>query len=80
MTKDTRSYDSQEPPTDYPRYLLLTKNGHRYVFCYRRGQERDLYFRLIDCARDPHTALSWSEVFLAMRYVAPFAASLRPKP
>ncbi|MCK4298369.1 MAG: hypothetical protein KAX80_02485 [Planctomycetes bacterium] len=80
MTQDTRSYDSQEPPTENARCLLLTKNGHRYVFCYRRGQERDLYFTLIDCARDPRTALSWSEVFLAMRHVAPFAASLRPKP
>ena len=80
MTKDTRPSDSQETPTENLRYLLLTKSGHRYVFCYRRGQERDLYFRLIDCARDPRTPVGWSEVFLAMRYVAPFVTSLHPKP
>lgn len=54
-------------------YVLLSKNGHRYLFCYRRGEERHLYFRLIDCARDPESEIGWPEVFMTMEHLAPFA-------
>jgi hypothetical protein len=51
-------------------YLLLSKRGHRFIFCYRSGQERELYFRLIDCARDPLTPFGWPDVCLVMEQVA----------
>ena len=62
-----------------PRYLLLSKNGHHYLFRYHCGQERDLYFRLIDCARSPETEVSWPEVFMAMEHIVPFTVKLAPE-
>ena len=62
------------------RCVLVTKNGHRYVFSYQCGQERELYFALIDCARDPESVLAWPEVLIAMQHVPPFPAHLPPKP
>ena len=62
-----------------PRVLMVTKNGHRYLFRYHSGQERELYFRLIDCARDPATEVSWPEVFVAMEHIAPFSITLTPE-
>jgi len=66
---------SEKTPTadEERQYVLVTKNGHRYLFCYRRGEERDLYFRLIDCARDPETEIGWPEVFMTMEHLAPFS-------
>ncbi len=62
-----------------PRYLLLSKNGHHYLFCYHSGQERNLYFQLIDCARSTETEVSWPEVFVAMEHIAPFTVNLAPE-
>jgi len=66
-------------PTDDRQYLLLSKNGHRYLFCYRRGQEQGLYFRLIDCVRDSKTEYGWPDLFVALEHIAPFAAHLPPE-
>jgi hypothetical protein len=55
---------------DDRQYLLLSKKGHRFIFCYRSGQERQLYLRLIDCARDPATPFGWPDVCLVMEQVA----------
>jgi len=54
------------------RCLLLSKHGHQYVFHYLSGQERELYFALIDCARNPTTTLHWADIFLAMDQVSPW--------
>ena len=62
-----------------PRVLLVTKNGHNYLFRYHSGQERDLYFRLIDCARSPETEVGWPEVFVAMEHIAPFTVNSAPE-
>jgi len=55
---------------DDRQYLLLSKKGHRFIFCYRSGQERQLYLRLIDCVRDPSIPFSWPDVCLVMEQVA----------
>ena len=55
---------------DDRQFLLLSKKGFRFIFCYRSGQERQLYLRLIDCARDPDTPLGWPDVCLVMEQVA----------
>jgi hypothetical protein len=55
---------------DDRQYLLLSKKGHRFIFCYRSGQERQLYLRLIHCVRDPSTPLGWPDVCLVMEQVA----------
>jgi hypothetical protein len=66
---------------DDRQYLLLSKSGHRFVFCYRSGQERELYLRLIDCARDPFTPFGWPDVCLVMEQVAARRArEQRPTP
>jgi hypothetical protein len=54
---------------DDRQYLLLSKKGHRFIFCYRAGQERQLYLHLIDCARDPATPFGWPDVCLVMGQV-----------
>jgi hypothetical protein len=66
---------------DERQYLLLSKKGHRFIFCYRSGQERQLYLRLIDCARDPATPFGWPDVCLVMEQVAARRAQdARPTP
>jgi len=66
---------------DDRQYLLLSKKGHRFIFCYRSGQERQLYLRLIDCARDPATPFGWPDVCLVMEQVAARRAQdARPTP
>ena len=55
---------------DDRQYLLLSKKGHRFIFCYRSGQERQLYLHLIDCVRDPATPFGWPDVCLDMEQVA----------
>ena len=61
-------------PTDEPRYLFVSANGHTYLFSYRSGEERELYFVLIDCARRPETELGWPEVFFVIEHLAPFVS------
>lgn len=55
---------------DERQYLLLSKKGHRFIFCYRSGQERQLYLRLIDCVRDSAIPFGWPDVCLVMEHVA----------
>ena len=62
--------EGDAPARDERQYLLLSKRGHRFIFCYRSGQERELYFRLIDCARDPLTPFGWPDVCLVMEQVS----------
>jgi hypothetical protein len=54
-------------------FLLLGKDGQHHVFRYLDGQERELYFTLIDRARDPENGLTWSDVFTAMDQVMDLA-------
>lgn len=59
--------------------MLVSTNGHSYIFRYESGCERELYFALIDCARDPDSELGWPEVLIAMEHIGAFPVNLPPQ-
>ena len=51
---------SQAPdPQPAERQLLLDRNGHRYTFRYRAGEEWQMLDALIAMAEDPASDIEW---------------------
>lgn len=44
---------------DGRRQVVLVKNGHRYTFCYKRGEETKVLSAIVDMAKDPKIGLDW---------------------
>jgi len=46
-------------PDEAARQLVLVKNGQRYVFRYRKGDETQMLAHLVDLAQDDGSDLDW---------------------
>lgn len=50
------------PAGNDSRQLSLVKNGHRYVFRYRVGQESDVVAAFVEMASDSESGFDWFDV------------------
>ena len=55
--------------TDYC-YLMVVKDSHRYMFKYSQGEEKKLFFTLIDYGKDDDFNITLIEVLHLIRKIS----------